>query len=122
MPQGTWQCGADQPAITRLGDYLLKETSMAGNYEDKLAHVGEAIDEARNDGKDRFEHLADRLEQSLEHLRAELDDLRVQASLGKLEARDATAGVVETLRNRSLDARTALTELRAELRGNADIL
>ncbi len=95
---------------------------MAGNYEDKLAHVGEAIDEALSDGKDRLEHLADRLEQSLEHLRAELDDLRVQASLGKLEARDATAGVVETLRNRSLDARTALTELRAELRGNADIL
>lgn len=95
---------------------------MSGTYEDKLGHVGEAIDEARTEGKERLEHLVDRLEHSLEHLRTELDDLKVQASLGKLEARDATAGVVETLRNRSLDARAAFSELRDELRVKPDLL
>lgn len=88
---------------------------MSETYEDKLGHVGESLDDARADGKDRLQHLVDRVEHSLEHLHGELDDLKVQASLGKLEVRDATASVVETLRNRSLDARAALSELRAEL-------
>ena len=88
---------------------------MSGKYEDKLSHVGAVLDDARTEGKTRLDHLVDSVEHSLESLRSELDDLKVQAALGKLEARDATAGVVETLRNRSLDARSALNELRAEL-------
>jgi hypothetical protein len=88
---------------------------MSGKYEDSLGHVGEALDDARAEGKDRLEHLVDRVEHSLEHLRSELDDLKVRASLGKLEARDKTSGVVEALRNRSLDARAALADLREEL-------
>ncbi len=88
---------------------------MSNTYEDKLSHVGAKLDHARVEGKSRLDHLVDRVEHSLETLRSELDDLKVQAALGKLEARDATAGVVETLRNRSLDARAALVELRSEL-------
>jgi hypothetical protein len=88
---------------------------MSGTYEEKLSHVGTRLDEARVEGKSRIEHLVDRVEHALETLRGELDEVKVQAALGKLEARDASQGFVDTLRNRSLDARVALHELRDEL-------
>ena len=88
---------------------------MSHKFENKLGHIGAVLDDARSEGKTRIDDLVDRVEHSIESLRGDLDDLKVQAALGKLEVREATQPVIETLRNRSLDAGSALGELREEL-------
>ncbi len=86
-----------------------------GTFEARMGHVGARIDDARVEGEIRVHRLVDRIDEALESLHAKLDDLKVQAALGKAEVAEFTDPVVEDLRNRSLEARVALGQLRGEL-------
>jgi hypothetical protein len=78
---------------------------MTTNMEQRFGQVGARVDTA----------IA-RLNDSLDSLRGSLDELRVQASLAKLEAKERAEPVVDELRSRTADARTAFDELVHELR------
>jgi hypothetical protein len=56
-----------------------------------------------------------RLHKSLDALRAQLDDLRVQAGLAKLEVRQRSEPIVNQLRDMVDDARIALDDLQHDL-------
>lgn len=63
-----------------------------------------------------------RLQRALETMRGQLDDLRVQAALAKLEVRERSEPVVNQLRDLVDDARIALDDLQHDLELRVDAM
>lgn len=81
---------------------------MAQRMEQQLARVGGEVGA-------RVDAAMDRVHDAVERLRGRLDDLKVQAGLAKLEARDRAEPVVEELRELAIEARVAVDDLRTQL-------